>query len=385
MVSTFFRRAILVAAVLVAASTVGAGDRVVAVGDIHGEYDGLVSILQRAELIDEGSHWIGGTTTLVQTGDLFDRGVHLREVFELLMRLQQEAAAAGGRVVVLIGNHEGMNLTDFYRDANPEVYATFVDDKSEKRRKAGFKNYKKFWQVRSKAAGTDPPAFLPDAKDWWMGLYPPGRIEYTEAIGPNGRYGKWLRTLPVAVVLDDVLFVHGGVGPALEGLSVEEINSTIAKELAIYDRLRAYMVERFLIPETEGLHQMLRIRSEQSPPDPMLMELEGAENWLIISESGPLWFRGTARWDEETEGAKVAELLAGVGAIRVVGGHTVQRSGRIEIRFGGSVFLIDTGMLTSHYKGGQPSALVIEGGTFTAIYADGSEEILVDESLADAA
>ncbi len=385
MISAILRRFLFVVAVFIAASTVFAGDRVVAVGDVHGAYDGLVSILQRAELIDDETHWIGGTSILVQTGDLFDRGVQLREVFELLMRIQDEAASAGGRVIVLLGNHEGMNLTDYYRDANPEVYVTFVDKKSEKRRKAGFKNYKKFWQVRSKRAGTDPPPFLSEAKEWWMNLYPPGRIEYTEAIGPNGQYGKWLRTLPVAVLLGDVLFVHGGVGPVLEGLSIAEINAKVAEELAIYDRTRTYMVERNLIPETEGLHAMLKIRSEQDPPDPMLAELEGGEDWLIISNDGPLWFRGTARWDEETEGANVAEMLAAVGAQRVVGGHTVQQTGRIEVRFDGTVFLIDTGMLSSHYMGGQASALVIEGGFFTAIYSDGSEELLVDESLANAA
>ena len=64
---------LVLAALPVTASS--AGDRVVAIGDVHGEYDGLVSILQRTGLIDAETHWIGGDTTLVQTGDLFDRGV----------------------------------------------------------------------------------------------------------------------------------------------------------------------------------------------------------------------------------------------------------------------------------------------------------------------
>ncbi len=385
MIAALIKRVFPVAAVFLAASAVGAGDRVVAVGDVHGSYEGLVSILQRAELIDDEAHWVGGASTLVQTGDLFDRGARVRDVLDLLMRLQDEAAAAGGRVIVLLGNHEGMNLTNFYRDANPEVYAAFVDGKSEKRRKAGFKNYKEFWSLRSKRAGEEPPPFSYEAKEWWMNLHPPGLIEYGEAIGPDGLYGKWLRTLPVAVLVDDVLFVHGGVGPALEGLSIDEINARVAKELEIYDRTRAYMVKEVLIPSTEGLGAMATIQNELDPPDPALAEFTGAEQWFLRSEEGPLWFRGTARWDEETEGARVSELLAGVGAERVVGGHTVQRTGRIQVRFDGTVFLIDTGMLSSHYMGGQPSALVIEDGAFTAIYGDGSEELLVDESLANAA
>ena len=80
----------------------------------------------------------------------------------------------------------------------------------------------------------------------------------------------------------------------------------------------------------------------------------------------------------------MAEILDGIGALRVVGGHTVQNPRRIQVRFDGRVILIDTGMLESHY-GGQSSALVIEGGSFTAIYADGSEELLFDEALPEAA
>jgi hypothetical protein len=79
------------------------------------------------------------------------------------------------------------------------------------------------------------------------------------------------------------------------------------------------------------------------------------------------------------------DLLAGVGAERMVGGHTVQKEGRIEVRFGGRVFLIDTGMLSSVYKGGRPSALIIEGDTFSAIYADGSSEVLFEAALPEAA
>jgi hypothetical protein len=42
-------------------------------------------------------------------------------------------------------------------------------------------------------------------------------------------------------------------------------------------------------------------------------------------------------------------------------------------------------MLSSHYEDGQPSALVIEGETFTAIYLDGSEVVETREVLPAAA
>lgn len=389
---------LLFSALLAAGSVAedGGGGRIVAVGDVHGSSVGLVTILQRAGLIDAETHWIGGDATLVQTGDLLDRGLDIRQVMDLLMRLQDEAAAAGGRVVVLLGNHEAMNLIGFYRDVNPEVYAEFADDRSEKRRKEGYKNFRKYWQERAAAENAAPPDFNYEVKARWMETYPPGYLEYTEALGPDGVYGRWLRTLPVAVLIDGVLFVHGGIGPELSGLTIEEINRRVSDEIAAYDTVRAYMVEKHLVPETANLNVMLEAYLRQKPddpevpPDPVLERIVGSHDWLSQTPEGPLWFRGSARWDEATRGDEMVALLDGIGARHVVSGHTVQGSRNIESRFGGRVFLIDTGMLQSHYKG-RPSALVIENGRFIAIYGDGGEMVLYDESaeqeeaLADAA
>jgi hypothetical protein len=367
------------------ASTASAGSRVVAIGDVHGAYDNLVAILQRAQLIDAETHWIGGEATLVQTGDLFDRGLQVREVMDLLMRIQNEAAAAGGQVIVLLGNHEGMNLTGFYRDVNPDMYAAFADNKSKKRRKSAFARFQRYWRDSVTAAGYASQPLTGEIKQQWMTAHPLGRVEYTEAIGPDGVYGKWLRTLPIAVVIDDVLFIHGGVGPALAGMSVEEINQRAADEMAAYDSAREYLVEHGLMPSTMGLGAMVTAARKLDPPEPSLAALFEADSWLLRSAEGPLWFRGLAKWDEDEQGGEMVELLAGVGATYVVGGHTPQRPRRIQTRFEGRVFLIDTGMLSSHYEDGQPSALVIEGDGFTAIYLDGSEVVETRGALPAAA
>ncbi|MDX2437606.1 MAG: metallophosphoesterase [Acidobacteriota bacterium] len=367
------------------AATASAEGRVVAIGDVHGAYDQLVAILQRAELIDAETHWIGGEATLVQTGDLFDRGLQVRDVMDLLMTIQTEAAAAGGQVIVLLGNHEGMNLTGFYRDVNPDIYATFADDKSKKRRKSAFARFQKYWHKAVAAAGYEPQPMTGEIKQQWMTAHPLGRVEYTEAIGPDGVYGKWLRTLPIAVVIDDVLFIHGGIGPALAGVTVDEINQRAAEEMAVYDSAREYLVNHGLMPTTLGLDAMVTAARKQNPPEPALAALLEADSWMIRSGDGPLWFRGSAKWDEDEQGEEMVELLAGVGAQFVVGGHTPQRPRRIQTRFDGRVFLIDTGMLSSHYEDGQPSALVIEGDTFTAIYLDDSEVVETRDVLPAAA
>ena len=163
------------------------GPRVVAIGDVHGAFDQFVEILQTAGLIDAKRQWIGGTTVLVQTGDVFDRGPKVRDALDLLMRLEDEARRAGGRVEALLGNHEVMNLLHEFRDVSPASYAAFADARSESRRQRAFDDYVKL--VKQRATPGEAPA-----RDAWMASHPPGFLEYVEAIGPRGKYGRWLRS-----------------------------------------------------------------------------------------------------------------------------------------------------------------------------------------------
>src|SRR4029434_7702368 len=83
-------------------------ERVVAVGDIHGAFDGFVAILRAAQIIDSRNRWSGRRAVLVQTGDVLDRGPDSRKAIDLLRQLERDAQRAGGRVVSLLGNHELM-------------------------------------------------------------------------------------------------------------------------------------------------------------------------------------------------------------------------------------------------------------------------------------
>lgn len=80
--------------------------KLIAVGDVHGQFDGLVKILRHARLIDSQHNWIGGHNRLVQIGDILDRGPFSLKVDALLDKLQAQAQTAGGEVVRLVGNHE---------------------------------------------------------------------------------------------------------------------------------------------------------------------------------------------------------------------------------------------------------------------------------------
>ena len=94
---------------------------VVAIGDVHGDFDDFVAILQHTGLIDKQNHWTGSKSTLVQVGDLLDRGPEPRAVMDLLMALEKEASKNGGRVVSLLGNHEMMNIMGDLRYVTPRT------------------------------------------------------------------------------------------------------------------------------------------------------------------------------------------------------------------------------------------------------------------------
>jgi hypothetical protein len=356
--------------------------RIVAVGDIHGEFDGFVAILQETGLVDGELRWSGGDATLVQMGDVFDRGLDVRKVLDLLMRLEKEARQAGGRVEMILGNHEAMNLTGFFRDVHPDVFSTFTDARSERRRKKLWSGVKKYRKLRDQPVNDE-------VYEAWSEAHPLGWVEYVDAIGRNGRYGKWLRERPVAVMLDGVLFIHGGVGPMIAGTTVPELNDEVREEFRILDRTRNYLVTVGILPETAGLKEIglavQVILHEADKPDStdvvrrhaeMVRDVADIESWLLLSPEGPLWFRGAARWDEVERGAEMAALLDGIGAERMVVAHTPAKDGTIQVRFDGRIFLVDTGMLSSYYTGGRSSALEIVGDTITAVYLD-EREVLV--------
>ena len=357
--------------------------RMVAVGDIHGAYESLTALLKSAGLIDAEERWSGGSALLVQTGDMLDRGARVRSVLDLLMRLEGEARRAGGRVQIALGNHEVMNLLHDFRDVSPEAFAAFADGRSEDRRDRAYK------EVVALSKQRTPSAEPPD-RAAWMTAHPPGFIEYTEAIGPRGRYGRWLRDRKVAIEEDGTLFMHAGIGPDTPG-SIDDVNREVAREIAAHDNRRAMLVQAevirpfFTLDETLAaaiaeLQQIAKaIEAKQPLGEHVTREYVDALQGLVqlnksplITEEGPLWFRGYARWPDEEE-PKVVSLLERLGVVRVVCGHTPIVPGGITVRFGGRVILIDTGMLTSTYKGGQASALEIKGTELTAIYTDRRE------------
>lgn len=106
--------------------------RVIAIGDLHGDVGAFQSTLRVASLIGPTScSWTGGTTTLVQLGDVLDRGTQEQECWDLLQALKREASAVGGEVITLLGNHEILNLRgEAARFIHPKAHEHFGPDRA---------------------------------------------------------------------------------------------------------------------------------------------------------------------------------------------------------------------------------------------------------------
>ena len=373
------------------ASSDGATERLVAVGDVHGDFDSFCLILRRTGLLDEQNHWIGGSARLVQTGDLVDRGPKGREAMDLLIGIEQQASKIGGHVVPLLGNHEVMNILGDLRYVTPQNYAAFADNESEKRRKNAYDEYAAWYANHAKLLAAIKQPALPATEQGWMAEHPAGFLEYREAFSPNGNYGKWVRQHAAIVKLGGVIFLHGGISPNLISLQLEQINSQVREEIEEFDKTKRDLVSRkvilpfFTIQEIAVAVQLelMAERASEKPPDAeyhnRLVRLLDVNNWLCMRADGPLWFRGYDQWSEEEGDQQIDKVLAAYNAAHIVVAHTVQKMGHIRSRFGGKVFLIDTGMLSTYWPGGRASALEIHsGGKFTAQYLDG-QELLFEE------
>jgi hypothetical protein len=355
---------------------------VVAVGDVHGDFDDFVTILQRAGLIDAQHHWTGGQATLVQVGDLLDRGPKPREVMDLLISLEKEAPKAGGRVVSLLGNHEMMNIMGDLRYVTTENYASFANGNSEERRKSAYQQYVKWRNSHAPLiAELLQPMEITEAE--WMARHPVGFVEQRESFSPNGYYGKWLREHSAVAKIGEVIFLHGGIHPNLAHLKLDTINSHIRDEIKAFDSAKQDLLDQnvilpfFTLQEISAAVQaeLTAERKSRVPSDEQrqarLVRFLGYGEWLSVRVDGPLWFRGYDQWSEEEGAAQIGKVLESYNAKQIVVGHTVQKGGRMRPRFGNRVFLIDTGMLSSYYPGGRASALEIRGDTnFTAEYTD---------------
>jgi hypothetical protein len=334
-------------------------ERVVAISDIHGAYEPMVATLQNAGVVDADRNWSGGSSHLVIVGDILDRGADSKDAMDLLMALEDQAEAAGGKVHVLIGNHEAMNLVGDLRYVAKEEFAAFADEESAADRERWLQHY----AMRKTEAGEVSDALRSEFDE----RFPPGFFGHRRAFAADGKYGRWLLAKPIVVVINRTAFVHGGLSPMIAKIGLEGVNAKLQGEMVDYVRLLDPLFEADVLSPTDSFYAHPRILKGFIPTPVSSPELIDAVARVIeLNESdvhasdGPLWYRGNVACSRVIEGGRLQAALDAIGADRVVIGHTPTPGRRVLERFDGEIIEVDTGMLSGYY-GGSGNALVIEG------------------------
>ncbi len=172
--------------------------RLVALGDVHGDFQASKQALRLAGVIDGNNRWIGGETVVVQTGDQLDRGDKEEKILELFESLAEQAHEAGGAFYSLLGNHEVMNVALDFR---------YVTD-------AGFEDF------ADTAYDASDPLYA-DLDEVELGR--------AAAFRPGGPWAMTLSDHNVLMVIGNTAFVHGGILPEHVDYGLNKINSQTRK------------------------------------------------------------------------------------------------------------------------------------------------------------
>ncbi len=306
-------KAFVLTILVAATSCVRGGEaRIVAFGDVHGDLEAARRALRLAGATDELDRWIGGDLVVVQTGDQLDRGDQEQAILDLFERLRVEARAAGGAFYALLGNHELMNARGDLRYVTDAGFADFVDASEYEPGDS--------LQVWDRSSGTFVSGTLAD-------FAPPQRARMA-AFMPGGPYAQLLARRQVILQLGDNVFVHGGVLPAHVAYGIDEIN--------------------------EGAQAWLRGEAD------LPFVLSGSES--------PQWTRLYSSDPDSLACEVLEEALAGLGAKRIVMGHTRQESG-IASACDSHAWRIDVGM--AEYYGGPVEVLEIVGDSVRVLRETG--------------
>lgn len=246
--------------------------RVLIIGDIHGDLKSLITSLFLSGVINNNLDWIAKDTLLIQLGDVVDRGSHALQIYKLFNKLRSQAPSFGGKFVGLLGNHEIMNLCGQLHYVTDEDIKTYG-----------------------------------------------GRTNRTFEWSKEGFVGKYLRTMKLAIRVNDSLYVHAGLLPKYAKLGLYKLNK-LSNDLLEGDFCDFY-------------------------------------SSLFFVEDGPLWTRDISLGEEIKACNLVNETLQILGLNRMVVGHTIQHDNRINVKCDNKLVLADTGFSEAIY--GKPCMLEI--------------------------
>lgn len=276
-----------------------AAKRLIAIGDLHGDFEKTRKAFRLAGLTNQRDRWIGGDTVCVQVGDQLDRGDQEVQILYFLERLQQEAQGQGGALHVMNGNHETMNVNGRFR------YAT----------NTALRNFNRWSLVQ--AIGQS----MKRKCDCEIGNSDKGEVDgvpkdYASRNGASARWAALRSGGPVSrrfiarhhtvLQVGSTVFAHGGLLPVHVQQGMESINK---------------QTQQWISGETSN-----------SPG-------------FLLGKNAVVWTREYSTENPDQCNCKALEEALGAiaGAKRMIVGHTIQMDG-INSACGGRVYRVDVGM-----------------------------------------
>lgn len=155
-------------------------DETLIVSDLHGNMDATMALLTSNGVMDREGNWTYGENHLIVIGDIADRGRDDTAIYWLVYKLEDQAMKAGGRVILMHGNHEDMILRGDLRYVN-KAHLKFAEE---------------------------------------MG------VEWDELYDDNSELGRWIRRKNIITVIGDNLYVHAGLSAEMveQLFNIDEVN-----------------------------------------------------------------------------------------------------------------------------------------------------------------
>lgn len=340
-----------------------AQSKTVVLTDVHGDYNSLVNLLKATNIINDKLELTGNTATLISLGDNLDRGTDSRKVIDLFMQLEQQAKKDDGNVIVLLGNHEIMNIIADLRYVSDQEFLAFKPEESTSYRKSVYQDYLNYSNLEHSDA----------SQEQFNELYPEGYFGLVEAFSPSGKYGQWLLEKDTLKVFENRLYLHAGISDELLelGLTEQKINHQVRQTVKSYAELYHEFIKLGLFKHYFNKRQRIEvleallagdIKQDRFTKRSILRKAEQfieLSQSLLITTQGPVWYRGNIYCHEYMESHTIDKALHHFDVKQILVGHTPDDSRVARSRFNGKLILLDTGMLQTHYKG-QPTAAVID-------------------------
>ncbi|MCB0382403.1 MAG: metallophosphoesterase [Psychroserpens sp.] len=264
-------------------------ERIAVLSDIHGQYDLAIEILLNNNIIDQNLNWNFGEGHFVIVGDIFDRGPKVNEMLWLIYKLEQQAKEHGGHLHFLLGNHEYMVMKKDLR---------YV--------------HERYLEV-SKLLGLD----------------------YDELYDNNTVLGRWLRSKPTILRLNNHVFVHGGISQdflSKINFDIETINQTMRASIDI---------DKSILKSTEFYTN-------------------------YYGSTGPIWYRGY--FNDNLQHQDIDEVLSQTSSEHIVVGHC--SFDQIIRLYDGKIFGVDS----SIKLGQNGEVLFIENNHYSRGLKDGTKK-----------